>query len=352
MCAPGTYNAWGKNTCKPSLSKKEYRDYLKAVTRRAIDLGVEDFTFGQIYYQDADWKKDSRLIRGVIADIKKYAHHKGKEVSVGAQTNTIDNEEYLRSFDYITGGIGQDTKGQIEKNNSCWSYYYKRDGYCWALLWNNKYKKIANNILVYLDWNNSSTDDIHRFTRMDRSERSRFLAEAYDFFEWHNVGFLMPLGTVLGNVPAGCYGPTREFYSASYRYGCRDEGAINQVFRGEDILPNHSMFISQEVPAQMIAGREYTVSIFMQNTSYKAWEKDRNIALGSFNPKDNLIWGISRVNLEDDESFEHNATKEFNFKVIAPKKPGKYKFQWRMVQEGKGWFGQPSELVEVEIIKQ
>ena len=352
MCAPGTYGAWGKDTCKPSLAQKEYRQYLSAVAKRAIDLGIEDFTFGQIYYQDYGWKKDSALIRGVIADIKRYGKSKGKEISVGAQTNTIDNEEYLRSFDYITGGVGQNTKGKIERGNSCWSYYYNRDGYCWALLWHDTYKSKANNIFVYLDWNNSSTDDIHRFTRMNREARAKFLGSAYDFFLWNDIGFLMPLGVVLGNVSSGCHGPTTEFYSASNLYSCKDENAINEVLRGKGTLPNHSRFVSQKVPAQMIAGKKYSVEVTMENTGFRIWDKQDGYALGSVAPQDNLIWGINRVQLRNEDLIKHGQRKVFSFEVVAPQEPGEYDFQWRMVQEGHGWFSKPTKMVKVEVVEE
>ena len=48
MCRKGSENVWGEHTCKPSISSKEYRKYLKAITREAMDIGIQSFLFGQI----------------------------------------------------------------------------------------------------------------------------------------------------------------------------------------------------------------------------------------------------------------------------------------------------------------
>ena len=52
MCHKGTANAWGEHTCRPAFSSEEYRDYVEQISRKAINLGVQSFTFGQIYWQE------------------------------------------------------------------------------------------------------------------------------------------------------------------------------------------------------------------------------------------------------------------------------------------------------------
>ncbi len=350
MCSPGTFGVWGKNTCKPSFEKPEYRRYIMSVTKRAIDAGIRDFTFGQIYYQDPHWKKSSLLAKSIVSQMKNYAKSKGVDISVGAQSNTIDKKDYLDKFDYITGGIGQHRDGSIEDGQPCWSYYFKRDGYCWALLWNKKYKSKANNVLVYLDWNNNTTDDIHRFVRMSRRERYNFLGYAYDFFEHRDVGFLLPLGVVLGNVGGGCYGPTKEFYSASQQYSCKDEVAVKNVLSGNKPLPLHSEFVYQAVPLKMEAGQKKTIRAIFKNTGFRNWKGSAGFKLGSLAPQDNNRWGLSRVELKPNEIIKHNESKTFVFNITAPNQPGKYKFQWQMLVEGEEWFGEPTNLVEIEVM--
>ena len=350
MCSPGTFGAWGANTCKPSFEKPEYRRYIMSVTKRAINAGIKDFTFGQIYYQDPHWEKSSALAKSIVSQMKGYAKSKGVDISVGAQSNTIAKKDYLDKFDYITGGIGQHQDGSIEDGHPCWSYYFKRDGYCWALLWNKKYKSKANNVLVYLDWNNSTTDDIHRFIRMSRPVRNNFLGSAYDFFGQRDVGFLLPLGVVLGNVGGGCYGPTREFYSASQQYSCKDEVAITNILSGSDPLPLHSEFTYQAVPLKIEAGKTKTVRIVLKNTGFRHWREVDNFKLGSLAPQDNNRWGLSRVELEPGESIKHGESKTFVFNITAPSEVGKYKFQWQMLVEGEEWFGEPTKMIMIDVI--
>jgi len=185
---------------------------------------------------------------------------------------------------------------------------------------------------------------------MGREARGSFLARAYDSFVWRDVGFLFPLGVVLGNVGAGCYGPTREFYSASNQYSCRDEDAVNNVLSGGNLLPNHAKILSYDVPKIMEAGKKYQVTVNVKNTSFRVWNKNGNIKLGSWDPQDNLVWGVSRAGFADNENMGHNEIKEFIFDVTAPVNVGEYVFNWRMVEDGVGWFGKPGPGVKVEIV--
>lgn len=350
MCQEGTQGDWGPDTCKPSLSKSEYKHYVKYITEQAIDLGVQDIVFGQIYYQDDNWEKEPR-IKEVVEDIRKYAASKGREIAIGAQTNTIDDEKYLKNFDYITGGIGQDPEtGYIEDSGPCWSYYQKKHNYCWAMMWNKKYMSKANNVLVYLDWNNDSYDDMNRFAKMPQQKRHSFLGNAYDFFFHRNVGFLLPLEAVLDGSGQGCYGAEKNFYSANNTYSCKDEKAINGILARQDYLPKRAEYITQSVPLKMETGKKYDVTVTMRNNSLLDWSKDEHIQFGASNPTDNKNWGLSRVTLGDKDRIKPGQKKEFAFSVTAPSKPGKYEFQWRMVQKDDQWFGQPSANVSIEVL--
>ena len=62
--------------------------------------------------------------------------------------------------------------------------------------------------------------------------------------------------------------------------------------------------------------------------------------LGSQNPQDNTTWGLNRVNLP--YSVAPGGSVVFTFAVTAPAAPGSYNFQWRMLQNGAGYFGPPS----------
>ncbi len=354
MCTPGTYGSWGEGTCKPALYKPEYRKYVRYTTRRAIDMGIQDIVFGQVYYQDPNWKENP-VIPEVVSEIRNYALSVGKDVAIGAQTNTMDDEKYLRNFDYITGGVGQDLEGNIE-DGPCWSYYWdkrKTNKYCWAMMWHDDYKSKANNILIYLDWNNSPSDDMNRFTRMSRDKRASFMKKAYDFFTNQEMGFLLPLGAILDGSGRTCYGSAPNFYSANLVYSCKDENGINAVLAGAIPLKGEAEFVSQVVPDIMYASQDHYVSVTMKNTSKATWTKTDQIKLGAQGPTDNMIWGINRVELNDIERIAPGEEKEFIFKVTAPAKPGEYTFQWQMVNESKEWFGDFSneKIVKVETVE-
>jgi hypothetical protein len=40
----------------------------------------------------------------------------------------------------------------------------------------------------------------------------------------------------------------------------------------------------------------------------------------------------------------------FTFALKAPQMPGEYNFQWRMVQDGVEWFGDPTPNVAVAVV--
>lgn len=220
MCHEDTMNEWGERTCVPTFSSSEYRRYIKYITRKAIDLGVQSFTFGQIYMQESG-KKD--YAPEIVKDIRSYAKKKGMDVVIGAQTGSITDEKYLELFDYIEGGVGIDAAGNIE-DGPCLS----SRGSCWALLWNKAYASKAKNVLLHLDWTGISSDDLDIFARMDEKTRAKTLRKLYKYFDSKkNMGFLMPYFGVLYKENGGCYGPKKGFYSPSDAYSCKDEDVID-----------------------------------------------------------------------------------------------------------------------------
>ncbi len=221
MCHDESINDWGEHTCKPTFSSKEYRNYLEYITRRAIDLGVQSFTFGQIYMQESDKRN---YAPEVVRDIRQYAKQKNVDVVIGAQTGSITDAKYLGLFDYIEGGVGIDGNGDIE-GGPCLS----SRGSCWALLWNKTFASKAKNVLLHLDWTGIKSDDLDIFARMSPAKRARTLENLYSYFTTRDMGFLMPYFGVLAKDNDGCYGPKKRFYSPDNAYSCKDEDAISAV---------------------------------------------------------------------------------------------------------------------------
>ncbi len=108
-----------------------------------------------------------------------------------------------------------------------------------------------------------------------------------------------------------------------------------------------AQFISQSVPATMVAGQSYAVSVQMKNTGTATWTAALAYKLGSQNPGDNVTWGLSRVATPG--SVGNGQTATFNFTARAPTTPGPYNFQWRMLREGVTWFGDLTPNVAVNV---
>jgi len=109
---------------------------------------------------------------------------------------------------------------------------------------------------------------------------------------------------------------------------------------------NNAAYVTQSVPTTMYAGEPYNVSVTMRNTGNSTWPAGSTFKLGSQNPQDNMNWGLNRVVLT--QSVAPGAQVTISFTVSAPG-PGKWNFQWRMVQEGVEWFGAPSDVRQVTV---
>lgn len=99
----------------------------------------------------------------------------------------------------------------------------------------------------------------------------------------------------------------------------------------------------------MVGGQSYEVSITFKNNGRGAyWYGNENTTsnhkLGSWNPADNMTWGLNRVPVvtEPGTAIGYTGTYTFTFRVTAPSVAGTYRFQWRMLQEGVAWFGATS----------
>lgn len=224
MCREGTEDRWETDSCIPSIEKPEYQRYLKSITHRAMDLGIQSFMFGQIELQDEHPSYDQTQVRTVLDDMRAYAKKKKMQIIIGAQTNDITDEGYLRLFDYVEGGVGIDSHGNVE-DQPCSSKFSS----CWALLWDKAYSAKANNVLLHLDWSGLTWDDMGIFTKMSQDERVATLQKLYQKFTSQDMGFMMPFLAVINHENGGCYAPNKNFYTPSKKYRCDDENAINKM---------------------------------------------------------------------------------------------------------------------------
>ena len=221
MCQSGSENMWGEHSCKADFGSGEYRSYLKYTTERAIDLGIQSFTFGQLYFQQGG---GGDKISDVVKEMRAYANKKKVDIIIGAQTGKMNDPKLISLFDYIEGGVGINADGNLPEGPCL-----DRWGGCWPLLWNERYSQNAKNVLLYLDWSGIQSDDLDIFARMDQGRRAETLKNLYTYFDSKNMGFLMPFFGVLDRENGGCYGPKKIFYSPDNQYSCKDENIINNI---------------------------------------------------------------------------------------------------------------------------
>lgn len=127
---------------------------------------------------------------------------------------------------------------------------------------------------------------------------------------------------------------------------------IQNVRYISDIAVNGARFVSQNVPLTMTGGFQYAVSVTMENTGTgTVWTQTSGYQLGSLNPEDTLVWGLKRVALDASDAIGPDQQKTFAFTVTAPLISGSYNFQWGMLQENVGRFGEATANAVVTVLE-
>ena len=111
--------------------------------------------------------------------------------------------------------------------------------------------------------------------------------------------------------------------------------------------PNDAVFVTQAAPSAMTTGQSYIVYVTMRNSGASTWLPSAGYKLGAQNPQDNFTWGINRVSLPGPVAPASDVT--FAFNITAPTAPNAYNFQWRMLQEGVGYFGPLSPNISIAV---
>jgi serine protease len=158
-------------------------------------------------------------------------------------------------------------------------------------------------------------------------------------------GFESLIGTNPQRTDSDCDGTSDGTEVLNYPYG-------DPLGSPGCTLPRAARVLSQNVPATMVAGRKYAVSVTLQNAGTLAWNpigpQCSAYRLGSANPLNNGTWlPATRVELPAPLAPAGQVT--LNFTVTAPSTPGTYNYQWQMVQECVTWFGDPTPNVVVTV---
>ncbi|MGA9767807.1 MAG: NBR1-Ig-like domain-containing protein, partial [Blastocatellia bacterium] len=119
-------------------------------------------------------------------------------------------------------------------------------------------------------------------------------------------------------------------------FGASSTNVSINVTSGGGGSPNSAQFMSQIIPATWSPGQTYSVTINMKNTGTTNWSP-LTYKLGSQSPANNTNWGTSRATVT--KSISPGSVASFKFNVTAPTAPGTYNFQWQMIQDTTGFFG-------------
>ena len=272
MCQPGTdpqtgnYNQFGiQGSCVPSYFSPVYQQYLRSITQQAINMGVQDFVFGEMDVVDsANLQLDSQgeLLYGddinssdntwsttpifplVFAQIRAYAFSKGIPITIGCQIgdkNGFNWAQYseLKLCDYkdsplLTGNVNASTWTSAQWDNPSSAANWSNGD------WNNPGITSQTSVLADFEWWGVG-DDITLYSQQQKTDRMPFAFNAHAMLAQAGQGLMMPfiepLATTTGvqcgaipNYPDGS-SPT---YSPSNTM-CGDEDVLNAALSGSPV---------------------------------------------------------------------------------------------------------------------
>ena len=111
-------------------------------------------------------------------------------------------------------------------------------------------------------------------------------------------------------------------------YGVDNTGALFSLYGSPALFhcgKNASIFVSQSIlPAQIVVGTSYPMTIEFQNTGTRTWLKypqDGDHRLGTQAPQDNANWGLPRVELPQEVPPGATVTLQF---MVTPQRVGHF----------------------------
>jgi Ig-like domain from next to BRCA1 gene/Domain of unknown function (DUF4214) len=106
-----------------------------------------------------------------------------------------------------------------------------------------------------------------------------------------------------------------------------------------------AQFVGQNVPASMVSGQSYYISVTLRNTGSTQW--DPNTYVLSVYPDGTPTWSVLAVTLPAPVNPGNAVT--FTFNVIAPQSPGQYDFRWQLRRNGVGFFGDVTQDAQITV---
>jgi hypothetical protein len=183
-------------------------------------------------------------------------------------------------------------------------------------------------------------------TGIGRDAAERIFYRALEVYLWSGSQFI--------DVRNACVAAASDIYGAGSQQHISTQAAwcavgVGTGCGGGPRLVDGASFVSQSVPTSMTAGRSYSVSVTMYNSGTTTWTSD-SYRLASENPSDNTLWtGSPRIYMPTGTTVAPGSSYTFYFTVTAPATQGYRNFQWRMVNESLGRFGDYTTNVLINV---
>ena len=110
-----------------------------------------------------------------------------------------------------------------------------------------------------------------------------------------------------------------------------------------------SQFISQNVPSTLTPGQSFNVTLTWRNVGTASWSESAGVRVGSQNPANNTTWGGNRIILPSNLVVLTGDNLQVTVTMFAPQTAGTYNFQWQMVKDNTGFFGDPSPNLTITV---
>ena len=131
-----------------------------------------------------------------------------------------------------------------------------------------------------------------------------------------------------------------------------NSGTSGSIFYAEpkdDVNGNWAERVSITAPSRVTAGQTFSVTVTFRNRGSTTWTEGAKYRAGSESKRDNKTWGNSRLRLAGGMSVAPGSVGDFTMEVRAPTSAGNHTMTWRMVQDGKEWFGEFSETLTIVV---
>jgi hypothetical protein len=154
-------------------------------------------------------------------------------------------------------------------------------------------------------------------------------------------GILLNTGGILTGVPleTGTFNFKAEVDDSA---GSFQQKSFTLIVR--EPLPYDSRYVSQSVISTVQAGQVFSASLKWFNVGSQMWEAS-TVKLAAQNPAGNNTWGTASIPVSGFTLKSEQLVIPLT--LTAPRVAGTYNFQWQLIQEGKGAFGQPSANLQI-----